>query len=158
MSRRVAAVSTLALFTMVYAACQTAPAGLSDADKATLRQNDETFAKAANAKDFATCVSLYTDDGAMLPPNSATLQGRAEIQKWMAGFPPFSDFKLDIVDIDGRGDLAYVRGNYSMTISPAGAAPIHDHGKYVEILRKQSDGSWKMKWDIFNSDVPAPGQ
>ena len=42
-----------------------------------------------------------------------------------------------------------------MTISPPGAAAVSEKGKYVEVWRKQPDGSWKIKWDIFNSDVPA---
>jgi hypothetical protein len=59
-----------------------AAAGLSEADRATLRQNDERFATAANAKDFAVASA-----------------------------------------------------------------------KYVEVWRKQADASWKIRWDIFNSDV-----
>ena len=95
----------------------------------------------------------------MLPPNGVAVQGRQAIQKWMGEFPPISEFKLEAVDVDGRGDVAYARGNYSMTLSPPGIAPIRDHGKWVEVWRKQADGSWKMRWDIFNSDVPAgPGQ
>jgi ketosteroid isomerase-like protein len=102
---------------------------------------------------------MYADDGAVLPPNGIAVQGRQAIQKWLGEFPPISDFKLEPVDVDGRGDIAYARGNYSMTLSPPGVAPIRDHGKWVEVWRKQADGSWKMRWDIFNSDVPAgPGQ
>ena len=77
------------------------------------------------------------------------------IQKWMASFPPMSDFKLDIVEMDGRGDLAYIRGNYSLKMTPPGAASTADRGKFIEIWRKQPDGSWKIKCDIFNSDLPA---
>jgi ketosteroid isomerase-like protein len=31
-----------------------------------------------------------------------------------------------------------------------------DSGKYIEIWRKQSDGTWKLVRDIFNSDLPLP--
>jgi ketosteroid isomerase-like protein len=30
-----------------------------------------------------------------------------------------------------------------------------DKGKYVEIWKKQPDGSWKCAVDMFNSDLPA---
>jgi ketosteroid isomerase-like protein len=30
-----------------------------------------------------------------------------------------------------------------------------DHGKYVEVWKKQPDGSWKCVIDMYNSDVPA---
>src|SRR5262245_9408372 len=159
MPMRLLAVCVLSLSVLSAAACQAAaPAGLSDADKAALRQNDQEFATAANAKDFGRCASMYLDDASVLAPNGAAVQGREQIQKFLSGFPPISDFKVDVVDLDGRGDLAYVRGNYTMTVSPANAPVIHDRGKYVEIWRKQADGSWKIKWDIFNSDVPPAAQ
>ena len=66
-------------------------------------------------------------------------------------------FKANNVIVDGRDDLAYVVGTYTMTIVPPGApGPINDSGKYVEIRRKQSDGSWLIAVDIFNSDLPTP--
>jgi hypothetical protein len=40
-----------------------------------------------------------------------------------------------------------------MTLSPDGApGPIDDAGKFIEIRKKQPDGSWPMAADIFNSD------
>jgi ketosteroid isomerase-like protein len=44
-----------------------------------------------------------------------------------------------------------------MSVTPPGAAgPVGDTGKYVEIWRKQRDGSWKVVLDAWNSDLPAP--
>ena len=147
----------LSLAVLSAAACQPAPAaGLSDADKAVLRQNDKAIAEAANGNNFAAAAVHYQDDAALLLPNTPAVQGRQEIQNWLAGNPPISGFTIEPVDVDGRGDLAYVRGNYALTITPPGAAALHDRGKFVEIWRKQADGSWKMQWDIFNSDLPAP--
>ena len=31
-----------------------------------------------------------------------------------------------------------------------------DEGKFVEVWRRQNDGSWLIADDIFNSDVPVP--
>jgi ketosteroid isomerase-like protein len=33
-------------------------------------------------------------------------------------------------------------------------ASVEDHGKYLVILKRQSDGSWKMARDMDNSDRP----
>jgi ketosteroid isomerase-like protein len=42
-----------------------------------------------------------------------------------------------------------------MTITPEGVPePIHDQGKFIEIHRRQSDGSWLIMMDIFNTDLP----
>ena len=68
-----------------------------------------------------------------------------------------TQFTIPPTEIDGRGDLAYVRGTYAMTIMPEGAPePIREIGKYVVILQKQPDGSWLVVVDIWNSDLPLP--
>ncbi len=36
--------------------------------------------------------------------------------------------------------------------------PISDVGKFVEIFKRQADGSWKIHVTIWNSDKPPPGQ
>jgi ketosteroid isomerase-like protein len=62
-----------------------------------------------------------------------------------------------VAELEGRGDVAYARGSYSMKIAVPGApAPVDEKGKYVEIWRRQADGSWKLARDIFNSDLPLP--
>jgi ketosteroid isomerase-like protein len=61
------------------------------------------------------------------------------------------------VEAVGSGDLAYLRGTYSMTFSiPGVPTPIEEQGKFRQIYRKQSDGSWKMTREIYNSDLPLP--
>ena len=35
---------------------------------------------------------------------------------------------------------------------------INDHGKYLIVWQKQTDGSWKIKVDTFNSDVDPMSQ
>jgi len=112
--------------------------------------------KLVNANDSKGAVALYTDDAMVMAPNEAAVQGKAAIQAWMEAPPPISNFQMQSLEIEGRGDLAYDRGTYSVTVTPAGAAPIEVHGKYLTILRKQADGSWKVQRDIWNSDLPLP--
>jgi ketosteroid isomerase-like protein len=33
--------------------------------------------------------------------------------------------------------------------------PVTDHGKLVEVWKKQADGKWKTVADTFNSDLPS---
>jgi uncharacterized protein (TIGR02246 family) len=133
-----------------------APAGLSDADRAAIRQSGENYAKSVNAQDSKGAAALYADDAIVLVPNHAAVEGRAAIQAWMETPPPVSNFQMQSLETEGQGDLAYDRGTYSVTMTPAGAGPIEDHGKYLTIFRKQADGSWKVVRDIWNSDLPVP--
>jgi ketosteroid isomerase-like protein len=134
------------------------PTGLSEADRTAIRQVGETDMKMMNAKDWKGDLALYTEDAIELPPNQAAVQGKAAIQACKEAFPPFSNFQEQSLEIEGQGDLAYDRGTYSMTVTPPGAAPIEDRGKYLTILRKQADGSWKVARFMFNSDRPLPAK
>lgn len=132
-----------------------AQAGLTQADVAAIRESTNTFAKAALAKDYATVASLYTEDAVVNPPMEPAVKGRTAIRAWLEKFPPLTEFKASIAKVEGRGDLAYVLGNMTMTMVPPGApAPVKDSGKYVEIRRRQVDGKWLIAVDIFNSDLP----
>ena len=132
-----------------------AQAGLTPADVAAIRESTNAFTKAALARDFATVAGLYTEDAVVNPPMEPAVKGQAAIRAWLEKFPPLTEFKPTIVKVEGRGDLAYVLGNLSMTMLPPGApAPVKDVGKYVEIRRRQADGKWLIAVDIFNSDLP----
>ena len=139
--------------------CQREAGPLSDDDVAAIKASTEAFIQAVRSEDVAARAALYTEDAVLMPPNQPMVQGLAAIQTWMEEFPAPTEFNLKAVEIDGRGDLAFVRGTYSMTIAPEGTLePIQDTGKYVEIRRKQPDGSWLIAVDIFNSDLPPAPQ
>jgi ketosteroid isomerase-like protein len=59
------------------------------------------------------------------------------------------------VEVAKAGDLAYVSGTYEETMTDASGKPAKDRGKYLEIFKKQADGTWKAILDIWNSDLPA---
>ncbi len=153
MEKRLIVATGMTIWMSFSVGCQR-PSGLSEADRMAIRQLGETDMKMMNAKNWLGDLDLYTEDAIVLPPNQAAVQGKAAIQGWMAASPPFSNFQEQSLETGGQGDLAYDRGTYSMTVTPPGAAPIEDRGKYLMICRKQADGSWKASRVIYNSDLP----
>jgi uncharacterized protein (TIGR02246 family) len=154
------------------AACRSAPGAsppagssaaepLAAADIAAIRAADSAFSGAAGAGDAAAVASGYLPDARLLPPNAGTVEGREAIQKFWAGLLDAYRVRLDAVsdEIEGRGDLAYARGHYTLdgTAKAAGGAPLHDNGKFLEILRRQPDGSWRLAVDMYSSSLPVPG-
>jgi ketosteroid isomerase-like protein len=160
----------LPLVVLALAACQPASrppaatetsaavaAPLSPADRAAILANDSTFARAATAGDVEGVLGTYAADGALLPPNAPAVKGADGIRGFWGGFMAAYDLKMDIQsdEIDGRGDLAYVVGRYRFTATPkAKGVAMKDEGKFVEVYRRQPDGSWKYAVDIYNSDLP----
>lgn len=153
------AVAGLACAALV--ACHTGVGGhLSEPDQDEIRKVVDEAARAIlpPASDAEAYVNLYyAEDARVLPPNQATVTGRAAILALLRSYGSFQEFEPTILAIEGRNDLAYVHGAYQMSLTPPGAAaPVGDKGKYVEIWKKQRDGSWKVILDTWNSDLPAP--
>jgi ketosteroid isomerase-like protein len=67
-------------------------------------------------------------------------------------------WKATKMEVAKNGDLACVSGTYEETMTDASGKPSRDRGKYVEIFKKQPDGTWKSIVDIWNSDLPAPAE
>jgi uncharacterized protein (TIGR02246 family) len=130
---------------------------LSAADLKNIDDATQTAMNAALARDFATWAALFLEDAVINPPNEPAVKGRAAIRAWLEKFPPMTEFKLNNEKVEGREDLAYLLGTYSMTITPSGApGPVKDSGKYVTIMRRQPDGRWLCAVDMFSSDLPPP--
>jgi len=122
-------------------------------DIAAIKAVSKSFVEAVNSNDWVSLITTYSEHTVLMPPNSPEVEGRANILAFFEAFPPTSDFSLEIVEIEGRGDMAYVRGTYTMTFTPEEGNSITDSGKYLEIRRKQADGSWLLSRDMFNSDI-----
>lgn len=136
------------------ACAQPVPRELAPEDVTAIEESTAAFAEAVRAADWDGVAALYTEDVMLMPPNEEAREGRAAAREWLGSFPPLVRFELDPVEIEGVGDLAYVRGTYALEMS-MGDRAVTDRGKYVEIRREQEDGSWLIAVDIFNSDQPA---
>src|SRR5204863_1174127 len=113
----------------------------------------------AGAKGLDETVSYYAEDAVVMPPNASAATTKETIRsawKEMLTTPGAAiSWKATKVEVAKAGDLAYVSGTYEETMIDASGKPVKDHGKYVEVFKKQADGTWKVVADIWNSDLPA---
>ena len=149
----------LVLLVALATSCQTKTAAdTPGTDETALRNLDTEWSKAAGARNVDQTVSYYAADAVVMPPNIPALNTKEAIRGlWqsMLGSPGFSGgWTPTRVDVARSGDLAYVTGNYEFTEKDAGGAPMTDKGKYLEVWKKQADGSWKCVVDMFSSDLP----
>ena len=62
----------------------------------------------------------------------------------------YGDFEVEVAN-----DWAFSRGNYILSLTPKGGGPsTHLDGKWLDILKKQPDGSWKVYIDHVSDNVP----
>ncbi|HEX4666732.1 MAG TPA: SgcJ/EcaC family oxidoreductase [Chthoniobacterales bacterium] len=135
-------------------------ASSQSATENALKKLDAEWADAARAKDVEKTVSYYAQNAIVMPPNAAALRTKDAIRKgWkeMIETPGAGlTWQATKVEVAASGDLAYVTGTYEDTITGADGKKTVDNGKYLEVLKKQADGSWKCVADMWNSDLPAP--
>jgi ketosteroid isomerase-like protein len=129
-----------------------------------LRDLDVQWAKAAAAKDVEQTIGYYSDDAIVLPPNvtgAATKEAILNVWKEMLATPGLGiTWQPTRAQLAKSGDMGWVSGRYELTMNDASGKPMNDRGKYLEVWEKQTDGNWKCRADMWNSDlaasVPAP--
>jgi uncharacterized protein (TIGR02246 family) len=135
------------------------PEAAADVEAVTAAVNEiwNEYAASLNAGDVDRYIALWADDGVQLPPGSRPVVGKEMIRAGLESDVEHVTFDADITneEVQVSGDLAVARGIYGMTVTPKdGSQAIFIDGKYMTLLKRQPDGSWKIYRDIFNSNVP----
>ena len=127
---------------------------LSDQDIRNIQAISDKFMDVFKDGAYNEVDTLYTEDAVVMPPDQGAVTGRGEIRTFMESFPPMVEFKNVVDEISGEGGMAYVRGHFRMVMAPEpGGEPVVSEGKYLEIRKKQPDGSWPVTHDIFTPGV-----
>jgi Ketosteroid isomerase homolog len=151
--------SGLGLVVVFLAGLSIAAGQQKNAAEEAIRAADQGWARVFGAKDLKASVDYCADDASFMSPNSPAAVGKQAISQSFAFFFSLPDIKLTWhptkIEVARSGELGYSSGAYEMSFKdPAGKAAT-DKGKYVTVWKKQQDGSWKVIYDIFNSDQPA---
>jgi len=119
-----------------------------------LKDADKQYADAFNRGDFAAIAALHTEDVLELPPNASAVNGRQGVESSYKEFfdAGWKNLSLSSVRIGSDGDLAYNVGRYSVD----GPTDEGITGNFVDIYKRQADGSWKIHVTITNTDTPLP--
>jgi len=130
----------------------------AESDVEVIRKADVEWSNSAQSKDVDIWVAHYSPDAVVLAPNQPAASGNEAIRKTIGGLlslPGLStQWRPLKVEVSHSGDMAYLHGTYELSFDNPNGGRIEDHGKYVEVWKKQPDGSWKCAIDMFNSDVP----
>ena len=89
-----------------------------------------------------------------MPPFAPILQGKSTNRDWFAENEGHTSVEIEILEINGYEDLAYVRGTSIVTYEIPGQSPVSFEGKYLDIRQRDIDGLWKVSVDMFSPDHP----
>lgn len=114
----------------------------------------EAYATSTNEGNLERWTSLWTEEGIQMPPGEPRRIGKEHIQRAMqTKFERFSihNMVIDTDEVRILGDRAYSHGTYRFDITPKeGGMTESIQGKFLDILVKQADGSWKIAIDCHN--------
>lgn len=127
------------------------------AAEAAVGAADAAWEKAYSAKSLDKAVAFFDDKASLLWPNMPVVTGKVALRDAVA--KDFAAGNLtwhsNEVGAAHSGDLAYTSGTYQSALKGGSGKASVDKGKYLTIWKKQADGSWKVLFDTFNSDLPA---
>lgn len=127
-------------------------------DEEAIRSIYTQYSAAVNAGDPERWINLWDEDGRQMFPDAPMRIGKDAIEAAM--IPAFEaiDFQKFVINPDGvvvLGEQGYSHGTYSYVMTPMGGGETTPFsGKFLTIFKQQSDGSWKILLDCFNSNGP----
>ena len=136
-------------------ACQPAPATLSEKDVADIKAVVDRWINDLVTDKRDDLGNIIAADMVLLPPNSGPVVGLDAAMAYLKAYPPITKFTATKDEVVGHGDIAYVRGTYSIEVAlETGAA--REQGTYLQINRRQQDGTWAYSRLSWHSSDPLP--
>jgi len=118
----------------------------------------QKYIAAVTSSDVETVVSLFHENGVLMPPNDRSVYGEMELREWHQDyFQSFSIVSLQPTQREVKiiGDWAIERWAYKVVIDAnVGAESIRDEGRFLMNWTREPDGIWRIAYAMFNSMQP----
>ena len=121
-----------------------------------VRDVNDAYEKAVANQDVSAVIGLYTSDATLMPPNAPMAKGSEEMRAIFNAYVEAgaNSLTLETLELEEQGDAVIEVGRYTLGAqTPEGV--MSDVGKYLQVFKRQDDGSLRIAYDAFNSDQPA---
>lgn len=123
-------------------------------DIAAINELREKELSAALAGNVDSLIALRTDDFIAMLPDMPAIEGKEAVREVLTGmFGQMEEFEHNTIseEVIVSGDWAIHRGTYADRVTmKSGEESIAYEGKYLWILQRQDDGSWKYAMQMSN--------
>jgi ketosteroid isomerase-like protein len=131
-----------------------------EADLRSIQALNQHDVNATLAVDTDAIISQWTDDFVVLQAAGPIVRGRSanaasveQSKEQLKAFMPI-DYNLDVQEITIAGDYAFEWGTYRGSArSLTSGETVNYVGKFMRILQRQPDGSWKMHRTMATTDA-----
>jgi len=130
----------------------------TEADIAAINELYNQYCLRANSGDLDGFISLWGDNAIRMDPDIPAIFGKEQIREFFK--TSFEQFNANVAiygetEVQVADDLAFSRGTYTLSLAPKEEGPtIYIDGKWLDILKRQTDGSWKIYIDCVNYNAP----
>ena len=114
----------------------------------TPEEVDRCLAEAFRAKNLEAIVALYEPGATFVAQPGQPVMGVAAIRAAIQGFLAMKpDLHLDVARVIRSDDMALLFSTWTLTGTGPDGKPLRMSGKGVEVVRRQSDGTWRYVID-----------
>ena len=119
---------------------------------AAIRRLPDDWCKADAARDIEAKMKLFTSDAILMPPAEGNVIGQQAIRAWHDKNWKGTKYQCSVTveEVQVFGDWGLIRGTFSDVLTPTSGAPQRSSGKFLNVVRRQTDGSWKSARTIWN--------
>jgi ketosteroid isomerase-like protein len=122
--------------------------GISAADVTAINAVTRTLSQALVDHDADAYLRHCTDEVVFMASGTPNVEGRAASKEFLDGFPTPSSVSHHYDVVDGAGDLAFARGEFTLELEEEGTVVC----RAVLIFRRSGADDWKLDVDIWHMD------
>lgn len=113
---------------------------------------DELWAATYAENDTGKLMTLYSDDAVLSPPSSEIISGKSNISAYLDTLKKIGvkEYSISNIDMNVQGDVAYTTELWEATGVDANGNNIILEGNISNVIEKQENGSWKIKYQNWN--------
>jgi uncharacterized protein (TIGR02246 family) len=129
----------------------------TEASRKEIELFNQRFLEAHQKMDNGAIVGMWAEDGVSLLPETAPIEGKQAIAKFMddvvARMPGYHmrKIEIDFQGIESSGDWASEWAyEHQIVDAPEGKPPFEGYGKMLLVLRRETDGNWRITREMWN--------